>query len=77
MRNMRGWFIWCGVGTVDEEHQETSGLTKAEALSVAESMAEHWPRVYIGQKSAKYPRGAILGGIVYGRHSGVAEIREI
>ena len=75
--NRNGWFVWCGVGTVDEKHEEVQNLTKKDALQIAENMAEKWPRVLIGQRSSKYPRGAYLGGIVYGRRSGVAEIREI
>lgn len=75
--NRNGWFVWCGIGTIDEAHEETRNLTKAEALKMAESMAEKWPRVIIGQICAKYPRGVCLGGICYGRRSGVAEIREI
>ena len=74
MRNLRGWFV-DGMTEAGKAIQK-EGLTKAEALSMAESMVEHWPRVYIGQKSAKYPHGAILGGIQYGRRSGVAEIPE-
>ena len=70
MRNMRTWFIWCGDGT------EMRNLTRADALSMAESMAETHARVLIGRVCAKHPRGIILGGIQYGRRSGVAEIRE-
>lgn len=71
--NRNGWFVWCGV----EKHEEVRNLTKAEALQIAGLMAEKWPRVLIGHRSSKYPRGAYLGGICYGRRSGVAEIREI
>ena len=76
-RNLRGWFVWCGVGTIDEVHEEIGNLTKKEVLAIAENMAEKWPRVLIGQQCAKYPRGVYRGGIEYGRHSGIAEIREI
>lgn len=70
MRNLRSWSIWCGVGTVEEKHQEISGLTKAEVISMAEECAKCWPRVLVGQKSARHPHGIILGGICYGRKSG-------
>lgn len=71
MRENRGWFLWCGVGTVDEEHTEITGLTKREAVDMAESMTGKWPRVLVGQTSSRHPRGVILGGIEYGRKSGV------
>lgn len=75
--NLHGWFLWCGVGTIDETHEEVSNLTKQEALKQAELMAGKWPRVLIGQRSSKYPRGICRGGIEYGRRCGIAEIREI
>lgn len=75
--NKHGWFLWCGVGTIDDLHEEVRNLTKAEALTMAETMAEKWPRVLIGQVCAKYPRGIYRGGIEYGRRCGIAEIQEI
>ena len=69
MKNMRGWFIWCGVGTVEMDGvagmlclEQHSDLTKKEALSMAEECAKRWPRVMVCQKSARYPNGAELGG---------------
>lgn len=76
-RNLRGWFVWCGVGTIDEVHEEIGNLSKKEALIITENMAKKWPRVLIGQQCAKYPRGVYHGGIEYGRRSGIAEIPEI
>ena len=38
MRETHGWFIWCGIGTVDEKHTEIRNLTKKEALSKVEAM---------------------------------------
>ena len=70
MREIHGWFIWCGIGTVDEKHEEITGLTKAEAIEQAVQKAAEWPRVLICQKCAKYPHGVELGGIEYGRMSG-------
>lgn len=70
MREIRGWFLWCGKGTVDEEHEEVRNLTKAEAVVQAMQKATEWPRVLVCQKSAKYPRGVTLAGIEYGRMSG-------
>lgn len=62
IRNLRSWSIWCGVGTIGEKHEEITGLTKAEALSMAEEAAKCWPRVLICQKSARYSHGVELGG---------------
>lgn len=73
MREIRGWFVWYGVGTVDEKHGECCGLSKKEALITAESMTENWPRVLVGQVNSRHPRGIIHGGIVYGRKSGICE----
>ena len=39
MKNMRSWFIWCGDGA------EMRNLTKADAISMAESMAETHDRM--------------------------------
>ena len=69
-RRLCGWFIWCGVGTVDEAHEETCNLTKAEAIELAMQKAYEWPRVLVCQKSAKYPRGVEHAGIEYGRMCG-------
>ena len=71
MQEIRGWFVWYGVGTVDEKHGECCGLSKKEALVTAESMAENWPRVHIGKIDSHYKKGVILGGIEYGRKSGI------
>lgn len=73
MREIHGWFVWYGVGTVDEKHGECCGLSKKEALVTAESMAEKWPRVHVGQINKRHPRGIILGAIEYGRKSGICE----
>lgn len=70
MREIRGWFLWCGVGTVDEAHEKVCGLTKTEAIEQAMQKAAEWPRVLVCQKSAKYPRCVTLAGIEYGRLSG-------
>lgn len=71
MQNLKGWFVWCGVGTIDEEHEKIQGLSKKEALITAKFMAEKWPRVLVGQVNSRYPHGVELGGIEYGRKSGI------
>ena len=68
--NRNGWFLWCGVGTIAENHEQIENLTKQEAIEEAVRKSYEWPRVLICQKSAKYPRGITLAGIQYGRMSG-------
>ena len=72
-RNLRGWFVLCG------DNEEIKNLTKKEALSIAESMAEKWLRVLVYQACSKNHRGICRGGIAYGHRFGccIAEIREI
>ena len=70
MRNNCGWSVWCGVGHIEEAHEEITDLTKAEALKLALQKSEKWPRVLVIQHSAKHPRGITLGGVEYGRISG-------
>lgn len=65
------WFVWCGVGKIDEKHEQINDLSKKEALVTAKSMAETWPRVLVGQVNSQHPRGIIHGGIEYGRKSGI------
>lgn len=65
------WFVWCGVSTIDEKHEQINNLSKKEALITAKSMAEIWPRVLVGQINSRHPRGIIHGGIEYGRKSGI------
>jgi len=65
------WLVWCGVGAIDEKHEQIDNLSKKEALITAKSMAEIWPRVVVGQVNSKYPRGIWRGGIEYGRKSGI------
>lgn len=68
--NKHCWFLWCGVGTIAENHEQIENLTKQEAIEKAVRKSYEWPRVLICQKSAKYPRGVTLAGIQYGRISG-------
>lgn len=58
----KNWIVWCGVGTVEENHQEISGLTKAEAISMAEEAAKCWPRVLAFHKSNRFPYDVEHGG---------------
>lgn len=78
MRNMRGWRLWCDVGSIAEAHEEIRDLTKEEAIKKAFEKSKEWPRVLVQQFNSKYPRGATVAGIVYGRISGklFAEIPE-
>ena len=77
MRNMRSWYVVFGAGSADKARAEARNLTKAEALSMAESMAEKYPLAFVGQKSAHYAHGVILGGICYGRKSGIIVERSV
>ena len=74
-----GWSVWCGIGRIDESHEEIRDLTKAEAIQIAFQKSNEWPRVLVIQHNAKHPRGITLGGIEYGRISGriFDEVREI
>lgn len=69
-KNMRGWSVWCGVGYIDERHEEILDLTKTEAIRLAFKKSKEWPRVLVIQWGSKYPRGITVAGIEYGRVSG-------
>lgn len=70
MANMKCWGLWCGVGTIEESHEEMRDLTKKEAIKLAFQKSKEWPRVHVVQHGAKYPRGAIVAAIEHGRISG-------
>ena len=86
-KNMNGWGLWCGVGCIEESHEEIRDLTKTDAIKLAFQKSKEWPRVHVVQYGAKYPRGAIVAVIEHGWISGrifdempeklFAEIQEI